>query len=765
MATITGDGIQTVLTGTDEADEITGAGIGETLIGLQGDDTLTGGGGDDLIQAGPNPSFDHIFGSAGSDTIDVDPTAGGATPDGDGFDFFLLDYADLGGTIDVSYTVDVFSVLKSLGGTDTVINLDSIRGMNGIGFEAGAGDDDINLGDSALWFAQINPGGGDDVIDGGTTFTRLAYYDAPAGITVNVEGRTDDGMFGTVQDGQGGTDTFSNVNEVRLSPNADTFNGGGGRDTIIPDGGDDVIDGGDERDRIRFDRGGGADDLVVDGAAGTATGEWEGEAFSLTFFNIEEIFGSSGADVLNAGGALTRLNGLAGDDIIRFNGGSGDGMRGRVSNGVDVYDFADGDVQGNEFYALDGFDISGGMELIVANGTGTLDKGADGEDELQNVDQIGDALSFEGGAGDDRYVAGLNEGQAAIFRGRGGDDTFEGGDAFDILRFDFDATVGVTVDITSGQGEEISGTAVDPFADTDTFMNIDRVDGTRRDDVLNGGASDDSFVTNQGDDQVDGAGGFDIVAYNRSGVDRVLANLGSGEVTNVWDGETFTDTLSNVEQVRGSRGGNDVMTGSGRADQFHTYDGNDVARGNGGADDIQDFGFGADRFFGGAGGDFMRGGLGSDLLDGGRGNDDLGGGAGGDEIKGGGGRDSASGGKGNDRMTGDAGADQLMGDQGKDRIDGGGGNDVIDGGKQNDRLEGGKGRDIFVFDRGDGKNDVILDWDPRDRVRFDSGPDDFGDLKIQNKGKDVLVRYGGKDKFKILGVEPEELQANDFLFA
>ena len=97
--------------------------------------------------------------------------------------------------------------------------------------------------------------------------------------------------------------------------------------------------------------------------------------------------------------------------------------------------------------------------------------------------------------------------------------------------------------------------------------------------------------------------------------------------------------------------------------------------------------------------------------------------------------------------------------------DGGGGNDVIQGGRQNDRLEGGKGRDIFAFNRGDGKNDVILDWDRRDKIRFDSGPDDFGDLTIQNKGKHVLVRYDGANKVRILNTEPEELQANDFLFA
>jgi hypothetical protein len=54
---IIGDGVETLLEGTEGQDLILGSGIGKTLPGLGGGDVLDGGGGDDLVDPGANDFF------------------------------------------------------------------------------------------------------------------------------------------------------------------------------------------------------------------------------------------------------------------------------------------------------------------------------------------------------------------------------------------------------------------------------------------------------------------------------------------------------------------------------------------------------------------------------------------------------------------------------------------------------------------------------------------------------------------------------------
>jgi len=73
-----------------------------------------------------------------------------------------------------------------------------------------------------------------------------------------------------------------------------------------------------------------------------------------------------------------------------------------------------------------------------------------------------------------------------------------------------------------------------------------------------------------------------------------------------------------------------------------------------------------------------------------------------DVVNGGAGNDSLSGRNGNDALTGDAGADTLSGGNGIDSLWGGGDADLLQGGADNDKLWGDGGNDVLMggTDRG-----------------------------------------------------------------
>ncbi|MDD9983887.1 MAG: hypothetical protein OXU81_21430, partial [Gammaproteobacteria bacterium] len=134
---------------------------------------------------------------------------------------------------------------------------------------------------------------------------------------------------------------------------SDTLRGTDHDDTFIGLGGDDVIDGRGGFDEVRFNRSGvGA--VVVDLLHGTATGTWDGAAFSYRLSNIERVRGSRNDDRLRGSNGTNRLDGYGGDDILAGRGGEntfegGDGRDtfvigfSRNGNYQRINDFTDGE--------------------------------------------------------------------------------------------------------------------------------------------------------------------------------------------------------------------------------------------------------------------------------------------------------------------------------------------------------------------------------------------------------------------------------------
>lgn len=201
--------------------------------------------------------------------------------------------------------------------------------------------------------------------------------------------------------------------------------------------------------------------------------------------------------------------------------------------------------------------------------------------------------SFNGGIGDDYFYTSL------------GDDTYRGGTGYDQITY-AGASSGVVANLKSG-------TASDGNGGTDSLFSIEILRGSLFDDRFTGDGKRNIFRGLEGDDTINGAGGRDEVRYDRDyrygGTDGVNVNLKNGTAI---DGFGDTDTLRNIEDVRGSDY-NDTITGSSARNDLEGLAGADWLKGLGGNDTL-------------------NGGDGKDTLDGGNGNDTLIGGAGNDTF-------------------------------------------------------------------------------------------------------------------------------------
>jgi Ca2+-binding RTX toxin-like protein len=415
------------------------------------------------------------------------------------------------------------------------------------------------------------------------------------------------------------------------------------------------------------------------------------------------VAGTVNNDRLNGTTAADSMSGGIGDDVLVGSAGN---------------DTMDGGADGA--YG-DTVDYSAGTAGVTVNlGTGTA------VDSWGNTDTLIGIEHITGTAYADTLIgsAGTN-----WFRPGKGNDTVNGGGGDDVVMYEGNSTT-VTVDLKNG-------TAFGADIGTDTLMGIRNVHtGAGADvvqlsdlggyvfarggnDKLTGGAGSDNFIGGSGNDTINGGGGRDTADYWDDTFDNaglavkggVTVNLATGVATDNWG---TTDTLLNIEDVRGSRLA-DNITGNAVDNNLRGEDGNDTLSGDAGNDWLD----------GGTGADSVLGGLGFDQLTGGAGNDTLDGGADRDRVNynneypstgltGKGvtvnlatgvatdnwgntdklvGIEEVTGSRFADVITGDANDNYLWGQEGNDSLAGGGGMDMLTGNSGNDTLDGGDGRD------------------------------------------------------------------------
>jgi RTX calcium-binding nonapeptide repeat (4 copies) len=255
------------------------------------------------------------------------------------------------------------------------------------------------------------------------------------------------------------------------------------------------------------------------------------------------------------------------------------------SNRTDVSETFEGRGGNDSVDGRGGFDVisyqsaNGGVTVNLVTGTGG---GADaGSDVFANIEGVvGSAFndSLTGGNAANGTVVGLGgDGLSEFFRGGAGNDTIDGGQGYDVVSYS-NSPQGIVAKLNGG----FDGTVSDGFGGTDVLRNIEGVRGSTFNDALTGSdtAAFESFEGLNGDDTIDGLGGTDRVDYNLAR-GAVNVNLSTGTAS---DGYGNTDTLRNIEDVRGSRDFADNLTGNAGANRLAGLGGNDTIDGGAGAD-------------------------------------------------------------------------------------------------------------------------------------------------------------------------------------
>lgn len=470
------------------------------------------------------------------------------------------------------------------------------------------------------------------------------------------------------------------------------------------------------------------------------------------------------------------LRGTQGDDMIMTGNDmelEGDYVQTRSGN--DTVVMTD-NTQG--FVMLSQTVLNAGITVTVdgATNTGSIDKGVNGITTLKDPNNPG-SLRFFGTTHDDVFnVSARDDGWVAL-RGNAGNDTFNlSGD----VRLDYiDAgTAAVTVRLDQG------------LTTNDGYGGQDSINGAvwelrtgMGDDMVVGSDNDERFILRGGNDTLNAGGGIDLLRYDNAGAEQVIIDLGAGAASGRWSGQAFNHSFSGVEQVYGSRNGNDHITGNDAANVIDAFAGDDTLIGGNG-DDKLDGGFGADSLMGGGDNDSLRGDTGADTLKGEEGNDTLRGdsstdmlmgGAGDDSLTGGTGDDTLHGGSGDDRLFGNTARDTLYGNEGNDYISAGDGVDWVDGGSGNDTIHGRSGWDSLYGGDGDDSlygssgddyisggrdNDWISGGSAWDQLFGNSGDDtlygNFGsDVLSGGSGNDAL--YGGTGDDTLRGISGDDL--------
>ena len=535
-----------------------------TIRGGPGGDELFGSNGDDVFDPGDNGQsddldvdrgYDTLHGSRGDDTINY---SGSGAEAYQGIRYSGRDGADYlasGITATIDGATNRGSIDKGSAGTDTLVNV--ANPLNATGFQlGGTGFDDVfNLTLDDDQFMLITSSGGNDThnvrLNGG--WVQLGYRHAPDGI--NVDLRTGQ----VLDDGYGGVDTFTGdvPRDVHGSEFSDVLRGSDRGETFLGRAGNDRIDGGGGKDRLRFgfsprfaaylD----VQDLRVDLDAGTATGTFNGTPFSYSISNIERVEGGTGDDVIR--GALDEVRGSPGDDRIVFT-----------------------DSTGNTYGEVDYWRLPGSGIRVTLEGNGaTVDKGSAGTDTIEGIAALlaGDAAGFGlyGTSSNDVFNLTLRD-QWMQVGGLGGNDTFNlSGGSF---RIDYgSAPGGIHVDLGAGRARN------DGYGGTDTYSGrVWEIRGSHFTDTIIGSGNDESFIGRRGNDTIDGRGGWDRLRFDRGSqsIRNLVVDLSEGTATGTWNGEAFAYRISNIEYVRGGSGddiligdaGNNRLRGGPGDDQF-----------------------------------------------------------------------------------------------------------------------------------------------------------------------------------------------------
>ena len=670
------------------ADGVGDDGAADDLWGEDGDDVLHGGAGDDILRAGDGN--DHLLGGAGNDTLYSGSQGQQSLLEGgSGDDWYRIGFSTTGTNthyvqdsdgIDTVMMSDVNSFgqlqLTRLGNTGLRLHHSSGSVSTTAVLTNQLQDPTFS---QAVEYLEFHPDGN---ANNAITFDLIDYLNNFTG-----EMRTD------------GTENGEVINGITIGSQKDEIYAGGGDDIVFGDAGDDTLYGQGGNDTIH---GGLGNDYIDSGDGDNTVYGDEGN---------DTILGGGGHDVLNGGAGDDEIQGGGGNDLIHAGTGN-DSIRG--GSGYDVLILPGGVAPGDVTFTRDyGVNFSGtsmlmslpGNNSIVIEGqfrAGNSAVGGDpGIEEIRFSDGTvidPNALTYEvhGTPGDDDIEGvvqggGFNE----VIYGYGGNDFIDGWHGDDI--------------IYGGDGDdELWGRGGDSIlygeAGNDLLKGIagsNILDGGAGDDTLQGAHGNDNFIVSSGNDAIEPDTGGTQTLLFQDGVTLADLSFEKGTGNNL----TVTHPTGTV-LVKGHFAGNGI-------DIFRFSDGTEINPGN---LDIQlgaingtendDTILGVDAYWGNkddviyahGGNDEVLAGDGDDFVDGGAGNDEISTGSGTNTVYGGDGDDRIFDGVGNDTIDAGAGDDYVYA--------GAGGDNVIYSGIGHDTIQGGAGNDKLVLPTGITLNDI-----------------------------------------------------------
>tara|TARA_R110002124_G_scaffold64985_2_gene178029 strand:- start:862969 stop:881598 length:18630 start_codon:yes stop_codon:yes gene_type:complete len=514
---IIGTGFVDNYTGDANNNSFTGGAGADIIDGAAGNDDLFGGDDADTIDGGIGG--DNIFGGNGNDIIMLTEDGSSDQYDG-GAGLDLLDASGLTGALNVDLTQALDSNKFSASGLGSDIYT-SIEGAIGTTFND----------------SFIGVQGQNNIFDGNSGSDTVDYSGITgSGMVVTLNTSTDANV--TVA-GSADEDIIRNIENVTGSAFADTLTGDGLANTLSGNAGNDILTGGAGEDVLN----GGADADTLDGGDGADTINGDGGADLINVMNtadgIDVIDGGSEIDTIDysalAQSVEVTLNGSTLADVS-FGGGAAEDQLRNIENviGSTAADIINGDALANALTGNGGADILNG-----AGGNDILSGGADND-------------TLDGGDGLDTIDGGLNDDLINVTSDDNVIDVIDGGSGIDTIDYSALAqAVNVTlnentaVDVTLGGSiednivniENVTGSSVADIITGDDLNNILRgLDGA---DQLNGGLGDDTLYGGNDNDTLDGGAGDDFL-FGEAGDDLFLGSTG----TDTYDGGTGgSDTI------------------------------------------------------------------------------------------------------------------------------------------------------------------------------------------------------------------------------